>query len=290
MSALKRVTFGNTVLADSGKRGILMPMEPNGEYYLLNGGGFNIPNRSGITYNINSYLEECMKSDSDFARRISEGQMQCELGHPPTYYYQMINGREVRTNITDIYEWIQRLRTVIERNVCASIRKVHFEYDANANIRTTPVRTKVEIRGFGPHKQIFLDSIKDPDMNTAVSIRTVTKPQQMGHTNREVDYWSTFDVVIEQGMLNACKYRTAGLEDFMTNSLIASKQDMELSCDVDTVVFLSERILNDESVLERLEGNESLKRANEMLTHLKKTYSHREKVVLRKTNSLGLFM
>lgn len=281
----KIITFGNTILAESGKRGILKPMEPGGEYYRLNAGGFNIPNRGGIVYRFNEYLRECMREDSDLNRRVSEGQVQMELGHPPQYFYEMINGVMVRTNITDLFQWIHRLRTILDPNVCGFIRKIIWEMTGGEN---DPIYNYIEARPFGVHKQVFKDSLEDPDINTAVSVRTVTKPQKVGHTSREVDYFSTYDLVIEQGMINACKHRTAGLEDYLSTAL-AEPNPATVNTTVEEFFFVCDTTLRSERALERFGGMESFKNINSMLDVLKAQYRDNTKVNLVSTNSLGVF-
>jgi hypothetical protein len=280
----KIITFGSTVLEGTGKKGILKPMEPGGQYYLLNSGGFNIENRSGIKYRFNDYLRECMREDSDLNRRVREGQLQCELGHPPQYYWERIDGRIVQTPITDVFQWIHRLRTIIEANVCGSVRKIHWVMKGG---ETDPVYNMIEVRPFGVHGHILKDSLEDPDINTAFSIRTVTKPQKMGDRSREVDYFTGYDLVIEQGMLEACKYRTAGLEDFMSHQLLAAPAEMAVS--FDEVVYVCEREMAKESFMVRFEGTESHNQLVGMLDHLKKRYHHAAPVRLKTTSSLNVF-
>lgn len=279
----KIITFGSTVL-DSGTRGILKPMEPGGHYYLVNAGGFNIENRSGIKYRFNDYLKECMRPESDLNRRVSEGQLQCELGHPPQYYWEWRDGRIVQTPITDVFQWIHRLRTILEPNVCGSVRKIHWIMTGG---ETDPVYNKIEVRPFGVHAQILKDSLEDPDMNTAFSIRTVTKPQKMGDRVREVDYFTGYDKVIEQGMLHACKYRTAGLEEFMLEQLNQAPAEMVAS--FDEVVYVCEREMKKEAFQMRFAGTESYNGLVNMLDTLKKTYHHNAPVRLKTTSSLSVF-
>lgn len=278
------ITFGSTVLEGTGKRGILKPMDPGGLYYLVNAGGFNLENRSGIKYRFNDYLRECMRPESDLNRRISEGQLQCELGHPPQYYWERVDGRIVQTAITDVFQWIHRLRTIIEANVCGSIRKIHWVMNHG---ETGPVYNMIEVRPFGVHGHVLEASLQDPDINTAFSIRTVTKPQKMGDRVREVDYFTGYDLVIEQGMLNACKFRTAGLEDFMNHQMTAQLGEMTTS--FDEVVFVVERELAKESFMARFEGTESHKQIVGMMDHLKKRYHHNAPVRLKTTSSLSVF-
>lgn len=278
------ITFGSTVLEGTGKKGILKPMDPGGLYYLVNSGGFNIQNRSGISYRFNEYLKECMREGSDLNRRVSEGQLQCELGHPPQYYWEWKDGRIIQTFITDVFQWIHRLRTILEPNVCGSVRKIHWIMTGG---ETDPVYNKIEVRPFGPHAQVLKDSLEDPDMNTAFSIRTVTKPQKLGDRNREVDYFTGYDMVIEQGMLNACKYRTAGLEDFMANQLNAAPAEMVAS--FDEVLYVCEREMRKEAFQMRFAGTESHNNLVGMLNQLKKTYRHTDKIRLKTTSSLSAF-
>lgn len=281
----KIITFGNTILAGSGKRGILKPMEPGGEYYLLNAGGFNIPNRMGIKYRFNQYLKECMREDSDLNRRVSEGQVQCELGHPPQYFFENVGGRVVQTPITEVFQWIHRLRTILDPNVCGAVRKIHWEMTGGDN---DPIYNRIEVRPFGVHKQVMKDSLEDPDMNTAFSVRTVTKPQKMGDMVREVDYFSTYDMVIEQGMLNACKHRTAGLEDFISNALL-SPEPAEMETTFDEFLFLFNKSTASDAAMSRVAGNESYNRVNDMVKELKKRYHPDAPIKLSHTSSLSAF-
>ena len=278
------ITFGSTVLEGTGKKGILKPMEPNGHYYLLNSGGFNIENRSGIKYRFNDYIKECMREGSDLNRRVSEGQLQCELGHPPQYYWEWRDGRIVQTAITDVFQWIHRLRTILEPNVCGSVRRIHWIMTGG---ETDPVYNKIEVRPFGVHAQVLKDSLEDPDMNTAFSIRTVTKPQKLGDRVREVDYFTGYDLVIEQGMLDACKYRTAGLEDFMAHQLHAAPAEMVAT--FDEVLYVCEREMKKEAFQVRFAGTESYNGLVSMIDQLKKAYNHKTPVILKTTSSLNVF-
>lgn len=281
------LSFGNTILPASGKRGILKPMEPGSPYYLINAGGFNIPNRVGIRYRFNEYVQECMREGSDLNRRVSEGQVQCELGHPPQFYFEYVDGRIVQTAITEVFQWIHRLRTILEPHVCGSIRKIHWRMHGGVN---DPVDNMIEVRPFGVHKQIMQDSFEDPDINTAFSIRTVIKPTKLGEMVREVDYFSTYDMVIEQGMINACKHRTAGLEDLLTSQLSVADVQAEMSATFDEFLYVIERDLAKDSVMSRFAGTESHNRIVDMVKDLKKRHHHNQKVqVMRSSSALDLF-
>lgn len=281
------ITLGNSVLANSGKRGVLKPIEctPGGDYYLLNAGGFNIKNRGGITYPVNDYISECMDPNSDFGRRVTEGQMQMELGHPPMYYHEMVNGILVRTKITDVFEWVQRLRTIEDDRVCGHIRKVHFEMTGGPK---DPVYNRIEVAPFGVNKQVFEDSLKNPDINTAVSIRSVTKPQKFGDTTKQVEYWSTYDLVIEQGMLNACKHRTSGLEDYLSSGPL-NMGNCEMYTTMDELLTYADEQLASDAIQQRMAGNESFDSLKSMISELKQRNRHSKKVTIQTSNSLSVF-
>lgn len=280
----KVITFGNTILEGSGKKGILKPMEPGGEYYLMNAGGFNMQNRSGVSYRFNDYLKECMGPNSDLNRRVSEGQVECELGHPPQYYWQLIEGRVVRTPITDIFEWIHRLQTIDQQNVCGRIRKIHWIFTGGDN---DPVKNQIEVRPFGVHKQVLADALSDPDCNAAFSVRTVTKPQKFGDRVREVEYFTGYDLVVEPGMLDACKHRTAGLEDYMSSAAFLTPTEMETT--LDEVIYLYEKVSRNGHMMGRMAGTESHERIGEMLVQLKKTHRVNQPIKMIRTNSVDVF-
>lgn len=277
------ITFGNTILANSGKRGVLKPMSDGSGYTRMNSGGFNIPNRGGIVYRFNQYLKECMSPDSDLNRRVSEGQVYCELGHPPQYFYERVNGMVVRTPITEIFQWINRLRTIEMPNVCAHIRAIHWTMTGG---ETDPVHNEIELTPFGAHKDWTADALSNPDINFAVSLRSVTAPQKMGDRVREVEYLSTYDVVVEQGVLRACKHLSAGLESYLESA--AGNEFNEMTTTLDELIHVVDKGVLAAREMGGFAGMESLNRVNEMMSVLKKM-QRRAPVRLVTTNSLDVF-
>lgn len=277
------ITFGNNILANSGKRGILKPMDDGKGYTKMNAGGFNIPNRSGVTYRFNDYLRESMGEGSDLNRRVSEGQVFCELGHPQQWFLERVNGQIVRTAITEVFQWINRLRTIEMPNVCAHIRKIHWEMTGGP---TDPVYNSIELCPFGIHKDWTADALTNPDINMAVSLRSVTAPQKMGDRVREVEYLSTYDVVVEQGVLRACKHLTAGLENYIKEH--EGADFVEVSVTLDEAIYVCEKNLKDPVLLARFEGTESMGRVNEMLDRLKSMRVSKP-IQLIQSSSLSVF-
>lgn len=285
----RRITLENTILANSGKRGILKPIEstPGGDYYLLNAGGFNITNRSGITYRFNEYVKECSRPDSELNRRVTNGQLYAELGHPTTYYLENVNGQVVRTKITDLFEWINRLKTIMDDRVCGHIRRIHWDIPNGDN---GPVYNSIEICPFGPYGYVLDTSLKNPDINSAVSIRTVTTPQKIGDRVREVAHFSTYDLVFEQGMLRACKHLSDGLESLASYPVANDENLRELSGTFDEFITVAELRLNSLSEEMRMAGNESLNLVSNLIKDLKSSNSFKTPVKLINTNSLSAFL
>lgn len=280
----KVITFGNTLLAGSGKRGILKPMDDGSGYTRINAGGFNIPNRAGVAYSFNQYLRECMHPDSDLNRRVSEGEVYCELGHPEQYFLERINGQIVRTKITEVWQWVMRLRTIMMPNVGAHIRKIHWTMTGGDR---DPVYNEVELIPFGTHKGWTEDALSNPDINFALSLRSVTAPQEMGHTTRDVEYLSTYDIVVEPGVFRACKHQSAGLESFLDHQ--ATVPFGEVVTTYDELVHACNQGIQELTALGRFEGNESAKSVQKMLNVLSKMPGTNRPVQLIRSNSLSVF-
>lgn len=210
--------FGNIILPKSGKNGILKPDSEG--YYTLNGGGFNIPNRNGITYSFNDYIATCMGDDSDFARRLKRGEVQGEMGHPPRFYLKMVDGKVVRHDIATIFEWILRLRTIDQDRVCMLISDVFFKWE-NENSKTSPLYVDYRVKPFGVFGHLFKDHLDTPSANTSISIRTVISPTTAFDKFRNVEYWTGSDWVPEPGMDKANKWSSAGCEGLNLDDYLA---------------------------------------------------------------------
>lgn len=263
-------TLGNIILAHSGKKGILRPNEEG--VYRLNAGGFNIENAGGITYPMNQYLKEQIAADSDLNRRVSMGYCKMEVNHPQPFVYVEENGIRYRKPITDIMEWIARLRSYDSTQVCGLISQIIWRPEDPNNL-SKPVYTLIDCEPFGERQERFRESLENPRHNTAVSIRTQISPWQPGELRRNVEYWTGFDLVDEPGMIHANKHMTAGCESFL-DSIGLSSNAMKFKVG-DVLERLDETIrtaANDEEALMRVGGMESLNDFTSMLNTLKRNY------------------
>lgn len=211
---MSELAFGNIILANSGKRGILLP-DANGSYR-LNAGGFNINNASGLGYPANDYIIGCMDENSDLQRRVSLGYCKMEAGHPkPEVYVLGEDGRKYKRPMTDLIEWIARLRDYDPDMLVANISKIFFLPEDDNDLRK-PIYNEILCKPYMNTKYgpLFKEALDMPEDNTAVSIRTQIKPFRPGDILKEVVYWVGYDWVWEPGMVHANKHMSAGCEAF----------------------------------------------------------------------------
>lgn len=211
---MSEISLGNIVLAHSGKKGILRPNEDG--VYELNAGGFNIPNHAGIVYPANEYIISQIDANSDLNRRVKMGYCKMEVEHPEPYVYVIENGVKYRQPMTDLLQWINRLRSYDPANVCGLISKVLWRPENNNDL-SKPIWNLIQCEPFGDKGASFKESLENPRHNTAVSIRTQISPFQPGQTQKNVEYWTGYDWVSEPGMIHANKHMTAGCESFLND-------------------------------------------------------------------------
>lgn len=287
---MSQYSFGNIILAGNGKKGELKPMDDSG-YFLLNAGGFNVPNRNGIRYTANQYIQECMSKDSDLMRRIQRGEVYGECGHPPMFFYERVDGIIVRTKITDLYQWIMRLKTIDMDRACFHIRNLIFDTDAWTPSNNGPIHNFIEVKPYlsTVFGKMFEENLLTPSMNTSVSIRTVTAPQQFGHKSREVEYFTGYDWVYEAGMDWANKHMTAGCEAFLQETRFDENQSMTLNAD--KAIQLIEAGLEEITQINSVAGNEAYENIRDLLGALKRGNQDRkkERTILYSSSSLDLF-
>ncbi|QDJ96970.1 head maturation protease [Aeromonas phage D3] len=271
---MSEISFGNIILANSGKQGILKP-DATGRY-LLNAGGFNIANASGINYPANQYIVSQMDKNSDLMRRVSQGYCKMEVEHPEPFVYVEENGVRYKKAMTSILEWINRLRSYDPDRICGLISEISFR-PTDPNDLTKPIYNMIYCEPFGPRGPEFKESLNNPRHNTAVSIRTQVSPFRPGDNKKEVEYWVGYDWVGEPGMVHANKHMTAGCE-----SLILNLNDNVQKFKVADVLDAMEEMFTDATAnaeaLERVGGMESLNAMREMHDRLKQNYRTGETV------------
>lgn len=273
---MAEISLGNIILADSGKKGILNP-EADGRY-LLNAGGFNIPNAGGIGYPFNKYLQDQVKANSDLQRRVKMGYCKMEVEHPEPYFYVMENGIKYAKPMTDLLQWINRLRSYDPEKICGLISEVLWRFE-NPNDLRAPVYNFIRCEPFGPRGPEFKESLGNPRHNTAVSIRTQISPFKPGETQKNVEYWTGYDWVAEPGMIHANKHMTAGCESFLDNFQL--NDNMRRFSVAEMLERLEEVVdapmVNDDALM-RVGGMEALDHYRDVLNVMKSNYSRGDQI------------
>uniref|UniRef100_A0AAU8KXU9 Prohead protease n=1 Tax=Pantoea phage Survivor TaxID=3232176 RepID=A0AAU8KXU9_9CAUD len=267
---MSEISLGNIILAHSGKKGILKPNAQG--LYRLNAGGFNIPNHAGITYPANDYIVAQIEENSDLQRRAKMGYCKMEVEHPEPFFYVIENGIKYRQPMTDVLQWINRLRSYDPDNICGLISQVLFRCE-DPNNMAAPIWNEILCKPFGPKGDQFRESLDTPEHNTAVSIRTQISPFRPGETRKNVEYWTGYDWVAEPGMIHANKHMSAGCESFMSEMNMESNMQKFA---VSKVIARMEEALatatTNREALEHVGGMEALDHFTGMLDMMKSKY------------------
>ncbi|QDB70402.1 hypothetical protein CF8_0233 [Aeromonas phage CF8] len=268
---MSELSFGNIILAHSGKKGVLKPNEAG--VYHLNAGGFNIPNAGGIQYPFNDYLREQMEATSDLNRRVSMGYCKMEVEHPQPFVYVEENGVRYRKQMSTLLEWINRLRSYDPANICGLISKIYFTPE-NPRDLTKPVYNYIDCEPFGPRGAEFKESLDNPRHNTAVSIRTQISPYVDGSNRKNVEYWTGYDWVGEPGMIHANKHMTAGCESMLDEYSLRGDNTQKFKA-ADVIEQLGNCLANaanDTEALQRVGGMEALNDMRQLHDRIKANY------------------
>lgn len=198
------VKFTETIFSNKNKQGIITPNSDG--YYTMVLGGLNTYNSAGEYY-VAEGVVQAFESSSHFMRRVRNGALYSELGHPK---------RVPGMNLEDFY---RRIVTVDENNICAHISEVWLDFDFGKKNPGLSNPDFVAIMGLvkptGPKAKSLQDSLENPKQNTAFSIRGITENNERnGRTERKLTEIITFDNVPEPGIAAACKAHNPGLEHF----------------------------------------------------------------------------
>lgn len=190
--------FECTALKGTNKTGTLKP-DANG-YYTVVLGGLDMFNSRGQFYDLKG-SENLFKESSAFMRRIGQGSLFGEWGHPRPY------GISQR-------EFVARVMDVDEKNISHHIRKVWLDpnYTRDKDGRQM-VTILGEIKPVGAKADELRKMFETPGMNICFSIRSFTEDRpQRGVIHKTLREIVTWDVVLEPGLHVANKWNTPGLE------------------------------------------------------------------------------
>ena len=199
---MSSVKFTATKLTNTGKAGILKP-DADG-YYELIIGGLNTFNSAGEYYTLNG-AEELFKQSSIFQRRVANGNLKGEVGHPK------------RLPGMSMDDYVNRILTVEETNVCAHFKEVWLDFDFGKknpkfnNVALVAIMAKV--KPTGPKADSLANSLANSGENVCFSIRALTRDYyERGQTYRVLQQIICWDNVTEPGIAIANKWDSPSLE------------------------------------------------------------------------------
>lgn len=246
---MERLLFTSTRLRVSGKQGILKP-DAEG-YYTQPIGAFNCINSLGELYtkeNISSIFE----SSSDLMRKIENGKLFGEWGHP-----NMLPGENNN-------QFMNRACSINDKDTCVFWNKVWAEDKVSPEMQAYGVpKDAIVIMGrLKPHGakwEALERSLQDPNVNTTFSGRFLTRDfVERGKVHVIVESVITWDAVTEQGIPAAEKWLAPRLEthktpitpkmvEAMKQKLATSGMRMENSDGLKSIIATAEKFFKEQS-------------------------------------------
>jgi hypothetical protein len=209
------IKFTATKLTNTGKVGNLKP-DADG-YYELIIGGLNTFNSAGEYYTLNG-AEELFKQSSIFMRRVSNGCLKGEVGHPK---------RQPGMSMDD---YVSRILSIDEGNVCAHFKEVWLDTDfgkKNPKFNNNAlVAIMAKVKPAGPKADSLANSLSNSSENVCFSIRALTKDHyERGQTYRVLQQIICWDNVAEPGISIANKWDSPSLESM--NDIIVREHSLK---------------------------------------------------------------
>lgn len=197
----QRAVYASTALANTNKAGVLKP-DADG-YFTVVLGALDVYNSAGAFYPFES-AKEVFKASSSLMRRIANGACRAEYGHP-----KMLPGMSQR-------DFLSRIMTIYEENVCAHIKEVVIDYSSLKDEHGKPIIAIIgKVKPMGPRGPDLLASLQNPNENVCFSVRSLTDDVYVGGVLRKhIRSIVTWDYVNEPGIKVANKFASPALENF----------------------------------------------------------------------------
>ncbi len=210
------IKFSSTQLQNLGKKGQLK--KDSDGYYEIVIGGLNIENSSGVIYVLQN-AKELFDNSSVLQRRIKNGSLYGEAGHP------------IKKPGMSMDDYITRVLSIENNNICCHFKEVWLDdsYSFNSKgVKNNTVAIFAKVKPYGPLAKSFEDSLENPDINTAMSIRSLSEDQyKNGTIYRTITEIVTWDWVIEPGISIATKWNTPTMEDYKDSIGMMDTNDLK---------------------------------------------------------------
>jgi hypothetical protein len=203
-----RVMFNNTILKGINKGGVLKPDDKG--YYTVVLGALGVRNSAGEIYVDSQIARQTFEGNATLMRRISQGLLRGEYGHPDP------------ADSPNFLAFESRVRKIKEDRISHHIGSVWLETIDYNNEKVLGILGKV--KPAGPYGQALKDSLDNPDENVTFSGRYYSNVSMVGGVrHREIHTVGTWDFVSEPGIECANKYASPSLES-MDDTLIYADQ------------------------------------------------------------------
>lgn len=214
---MSQAVYTCDALRGTGKKGILVP-DADG-YYDVILGAFDYFNKRKIYYEFNA-VKEIFEASSDLMRRIKNGMLHGECGHPR------------RRPGESAAEFMHRCLDIVESNISHHIREVTIDRNL---LKTDSGQPIVAVRGWvrpaGPHAAALKDAFGNGPENVCFSVRSFADEKNrpgMG-VIRLIRMLVTWDWVMEGGIDVATKYKHPAMESMMSDMYFTESMVEEVS-------------------------------------------------------------
>lgn len=193
-------TFGCTALQGTNKSGNLKP-DADG-YYEVVLGALNFYNSAGAFYTYEGSAREIFKASSSFMRRVANGNLRGEYGHPRRQPGMSVN------------DYVMRLLDIEEAKISHHIKEVRVDSTSVKDKNGNPCIAIIgKVKPCGPMGPALEKQLQNKSENVCFSIRALTTDEFIsGRLNKEIRQIVTWDYVNEPGISVANKYASPALE------------------------------------------------------------------------------
>lgn len=205
----QRAVFECTALKGTNKTGALKP-DADG-YYTMVVGALDFYNSRGQFYTYHG-AKKLFEESSPFMRRIKEGSLYGECGHP-------------RQDGMSNMEFMNRIADVRENNIACHFRRIYLD---NTTVRGPDGRMAIaivaEIKPAGPMGPALKEALENPSQNVCFSIRSLTQDEMVrGTVHKHLRTIMTFDWVAEPGISIARRWSSPALESLVSVNTTAKE-------------------------------------------------------------------
>jgi hypothetical protein len=203
----QRATFACTALLGTNKVGELKKTDDG--YYIVVLGALDVFNSAGAYYPYDS-AKDVFKESSSLMRRIANGALRGEYGHPKRQPNQSLR------------EFVDRVLQIDEKNVAFHIRKVTVDFTSVKGEDGRPVIALIgEIKPSGPFAHVLEKQLENPSENVCFSIRSLTDDTFVaGKLHKHIRTVVCWDYVNEPGISVATKWKSPALEGLGGETMI----------------------------------------------------------------------